>query len=98
MSWKQSEGSTITEYNYQFMNQARVVEACGGTFQLPGVINIVLKDKHSGVVASQLGSTYNKALKNKLCERVLAVPFIDNSNRMIYSELVKTLENNYFVG
>ena len=31
-------------------------------------------------------------------ERVLAVLFIENSNRRIYSEIVKTLENDYLIG
>ena len=62
------------------------------------MINILLKNKHSGVVVSQLKSTANKALKNEVREWVLTVLFIDNSNRRIYSELVKTLENDYIMG
>ena len=64
MSWRQYEGSKIAEYNDQFMNRAISVEECGRIFQLPGVINIVLKDKHGGVVVSQLESTAKKAFKN----------------------------------
>ena len=52
------------EYNDQFMNRAIFVEECGRIFQLPGVINIVLKDKHGGVVVSKLDSTAKKAFKN----------------------------------
>ena len=52
MSWRQSKGSTIAEYNDQFMNISRVAEICGGTFQISLVINLVLKDKHSGVAVS----------------------------------------------
>ena len=80
------------------MNRARVVEACGGKFQLPGVIIIVLKDKHSGVAVSQMDSTDKKAIKKKVRERLLAVLFIDNSNRIIYSGLLKILENDHLMG
>ena len=45
VSWRQSEGSNIVECNYRFMNRARVAEACGGTFQIPGAINKLLKEK-----------------------------------------------------
>ena len=98
MSWRQSEGSTIVEYNDQFMNPSRVDEIFGRTFQLPGVIDIVLKDKHSGVAVIQLESTGKKALKNKVPEQVLAVIFIENSNRRIYYDLLKTLEMNILWG
>ena len=47
MGWWQYEVSTITEYNDQFMNQIRVSESCSGTFQLLGVVDIVLADKHT---------------------------------------------------
>ena len=80
------------------MNRARVVEACGGQFQLPGVIIIVLKDKHSGVAVSQMDSTTKKSLKNEVRKRVLAVLFIENANRRIYYETMKTLENDYLMG
>ena len=92
MSWRQSEGTKITGYNDQFMYQERVAETCGGTFQLPGVIDIVLKDKHSGVSVSELDSTSKKELNNELLERVLAVVFIENANSRIYSELEKNLK------
>ena len=98
MSWKKSEGSTIVEYNDQFMYQERFAEACCGTFQIQGVINIVLKEKHSGSAVIHLDSTAKKELKNEVLERILTVLFIDNSNRRIYSELVKTLENDYSMG
>ena len=58
----------------------------------------MLKDKQSGVAVSELDSTAKKWLKNEVCVWVLAVIFIDNGNRRIYSELVKTLENEYLVG
>ena len=58
----------------------------------------MLKDKHSGVTVIQLDSTTKKALKNEVHEWVLVVLFIDNFNRRIYSELVKTHENDYLVG
>ena len=48
------------------MNRARVAESCIRIFQPPGVINIVLKDKHSGVVVSEMDSKAKKALKNKV--------------------------------
>ena len=76
MSCRQSKGSTIAEYNDNFMNRARIAESWGGALQLPGVINIVFKDKFSGVEVSQLDSTANKALNNKVCERLLVVLFI----------------------
>ena len=66
--------------------------------KLPGVINIVLKEKHSGSAVIHLDSTAKKELKNEVLERILTVLFIDNSNRRIYSELVKTLENDYSMG
>ena len=69
--------STFTECNDQFMNRARVAEGCDGEFQLPVVINIVLKYKHSGVAARELEFTAKKALKNKVRKRVLVVLFID---------------------
>ena len=59
------------------------------------MINILLKYKHSGVEFIQLDSKSKKALKNEVFEQVLAVLFIDNSNRRIYSELVNTLENDF---
>ena len=89
--WWQSIGSTIVKYNYQFMNQARVSEACGGTFQTPGVINPFLKEKLIGVAASEMESIAKKVLNNKLHKWVLAVLFIDNSNRIIYSEISNIL-------
>ena len=98
MRWRQSKGSTIAEYNDHFMNRARVAESCGGTFLIPGVIDIVLKYKHSGVSFSELESTAKKALKNEVRKRLMAVLFIDNSNSRIYSELLKTLENDYLMG
>ena len=98
MSWRQSEWSTIAEYNDQFMNQARVSEACGGTFKLPGVTEIVLKDKNCGVVVSELNPTAKKALKNEVRGQVLTILFIDNANRIIYSDLLKTLENYNLMG
>ena len=58
----------------------------------------MLKEKHSGVAVSELESTSKKALNNEVRERVPAVLFIDNDNMRIYSELVNTLENNYFMG
>ena len=58
----------------------------------------MLKDKHSGVVVNELDSTAYKALKNKVRKWVLAFLFIDNSIRRIYSDLVKTLENDYLMG
>ena len=57
MSCRQSKGSTIAEYNDNFMNRARIAESWGGTLKLPGVINKVFKDKYSGVEVSQLDST-----------------------------------------
>ena len=54
MRWQKSEGSKIAEYNYQCMDRAIADEECGGTFQIPGVIDKVLRDKHSGVAVSQL--------------------------------------------
>ena len=95
--WWQSIGSTIVKYNYQFMNQARVAAACGENFQFQGVINIFLKYKHSGVGVSELDSITKKALKNKLRKRLMAVLFIDNSNRRIYSKLFNTLENDCLI-
>ena len=77
------KGSTIAEYNYQFMNRVRFAEACGGTFKIPEVIYILLRDKHNVVAVSQLDPTSKKALKDEVRERVLAVLFIDNSNRRI---------------
>ena len=62
------------------------------------MINILLKNKHSGVVVSKLNSTANKALKNEVHERVLAVLFIEITNRITYSDIMKTLENDYLVG
>ena len=47
---------------------------------------------------SQLGSTAKKALNNEMHERVLVFLFIDNSNRRLYAELVKTLAKKYLVG
>ena len=82
-SWRKSEGSKIVEYNDQLMNQTIFAEVCGGTFQLPGVIYIVLKDKHSGFLANELDSTAKKLLNNKVHERALVVLFIDNANRRI---------------
>ena len=58
----------------------------------------MLKDKYSGVAVIQLESAATKPLKNEVRERVLAVLFIDNSNKMIYYELVKTLEDDYLMG
>ena len=98
MSWRQSKWSTIAEYNDQFLNLARVAEACDRTIQIPGVINIVLKDKHSGFSVSQLNSTAKEALNNEVCERVLLVLYIENSNRRIYYELLNTLKNDYIMG
>ena len=80
------------KYSYQFMNQSRVAESCGGTFQIPGVIDIVLKDKHSRVVVSQIDSTAKNSLKNDVRERVLAVLYIENANRRIYAELLQALK------
>ena len=80
------------------MNRARVDKACRGTFHLPGVIDIALKEKPSGVAVSQLESTAKNELKNKVCGRGLAFLFIDNYNRRIYSEIVKTLKNDYLMG
>ena len=80
MIWRNSKGSTIAEYNYQFMNQA---EACGGTFHIPRVINILLTDKHGGFAVGQLEYTAKKALNNEVRELLLAVLFIDNANRRI---------------
>ena len=98
MSWQKSEGSIIAEYNDQFMILSRVSEACGGTFQLPEVIDILLKEKHNGFAFNELDSTATKALNNKVCGRVLAVIFIENISRRIYYELVKTIENDYLMG
>ena len=98
MSWRHSKGSTISEYNDQFTNQEKVAEACGGKFKLPGVIDIVLKDKHIGVAVSQLDPISKKALNNEVHGWVLVVLFIENSNRRIYSALAKTLENDYCMG
>ena len=98
MIWRKSEGSKIAEYNYQCMDWAIADEECGGTFQIPGVIDKVLRDKHSGVAVSKLESTAKKVLKNEVRERVLAIIFIDNSNMRIYSELVKTLDNAHLMG
>ena len=58
----------------------------------------MLKDKHSGVVVSEMESKDKKALKNKVRQWVLAVLFIENKNRKVYSELVKTLEDDYLMG
>ena len=58
----------------------------------------MLKNKHNGVAVSQLESTAKKDLKNNMRERVLEVIFIKNDNRRIYSELVKTHENDYLMG
>ena len=80
------------------MNRARFSEACVRKFQLPGVINIVLKDKHSGVAVSQLNPTAKKALKNEGREQVLAVLFIESANRRMYYDRVKTLENDSLMG
>ena len=81
MIWRKSEGSTIVDYNDQFMNRERVAEACGGTFQLPGVTARVLKEKHIGFAISKLESTAKKELKNEVRKMVPAVPFIENANR-----------------
>ena len=80
------------------MNQSIVAELFSVTFQLPVVINILLKYKHSVIAVSQMNSTTKKSLKNEVREQVLVVLFIDNSNKRIYSELVKTLENDYLMG
>ena len=98
MIWRNSEGSTIAEYNDQFMNQEMFTEACSGTFKLSRVFDIVLKDKQSGFVVSQMDTTDKKALKNEVHERVPAIIFIENSNRRIYYELLNTLEKDYFMG
>ena len=74
------------------MNRDRVDEEWGVTFQLPGVI------KCSLVLVCQLESRAKKALNNKVSERVMKVLFMDNANRIIFSELVKTLEKNYLMG
>ena len=80
------------------MNRSRVAGACDKTFQIPGVIGIVLKDKYSVFTAIQLESSPRKELKNKVRERVPAVLFIENANSRIYSEVVKTLKNDYIMG
>ena len=79
------------------MNQSIVAELFSVTFQLPVVINILLKYKRSIIAVSQMESTPKKSLKNEVREQVLVVLFIDNSNKRIYSELVKTLENYYLL-
>ena len=58
----------------------------------------MLKNKHNGVAVIQLESTAKKDLKNNMREQVLAVLFVDISNRRIYSELVKTHTNDYIMG
>ena len=58
----------------------------------------MLKYKQRGVTVSVLDSTDKKALKNKVCGRVLAVLFIENKNRSLYSELTNTLENDCLMG
>ena len=58
----------------------------------------MLKDKHSGVAVSQLDTTDKKPINNKVIERVMVVLFIENDNRRVYSEIVRTLENNYLMG
>ena len=68
------------------MNRDRVDESCGVTFQLPGVI------KCSLVLVCQLESRAKKALNNKVSEQVMKVLFMYNANRIIFSELVKTLK------
>ena len=98
MSWKKSEGSTIAEYNDQFMYQERFAEACCGTFQIQGVINIVLKEKHSGAAVNELYSTDKEAFKKEVCERLLVVLFIKKDNRIIYYELAMNIENDYLMG
>ena len=57
-----------------------------------------VKDKYSVFTAIQLESSPRKELKNKVRERVLAVLFIENANSRIYSEVVKTLKNDYIMG
>ena len=81
--WQQYIGSKIYEYNDQFMNRTRVAESYSRTFHLPGVINILLKDKQSGVLVSKMDSTYIKSIKNEVHKRLLVVLFIENINRII---------------
>ena len=83
MSFRKSEGSKISECNYQFVKRERVAEACGGEFQLPVLIDMALKYKYSGVAVSQLEYAAKKALNNEVRELLLAVLFIDNANRRI---------------
>ena len=45
-----------------------------------------------------MDSTAKKALMNEVHERLPAVLFIENANRRMHSELVKTLENYYLMG
>ena len=45
-----------------------------------------------------MDSTAKKALKNEVREWLPAVLFIENTNRRIHSELVKTLKNYYLMG
>ena len=80
------------------MNQEKVSEACGGTFKTPGVIHIALKEKLIGVAESEMESIDKKVINNEVQKLLLAVLFIDNSNRIIYSGLLKILENDHLMG
>ena len=70
----------------------------GGAFQLPGVTDIVLKDKYSGDEIGMLDATAKKLDNNEALEGVIEVLFIKNSNIKLYYGLLNSLENDYLMG
>ena len=79
------------------MNWLQLAEASGSIFKLPLVTIIVLTDKYIVATIGMLYATNNKAYNNEICERALAVIFINITNIKVYSELLNTLKNDYLI-
>ena len=95
---RQPDEMSNAEWYEQYKNLIIAAEACGGSFNLPGVDNYVRERKYPGIAAESLTDEQNDQVKSAGRELSVSTLYIINSNKQRYGSLRQDLENDYLKG
>ena len=97
-TFKQTDMMSDIEWSEEFDNTITAAEACGASFQFPGVVSYVLEMDHSSLTYDQLDPAKQADVMAKAKTLALSTLYMENSNRNHYGVINQKLENDYLVG
>ena len=97
-TFKQTDMMSDIEWSEEFDNTITAAEACGASFQFPGVVKHVLDADHSSLKLEQLDVAKQTEVMAKARTLALSTLYMENSNRNHYGVINQKLENDYLVG